>query len=97
MTDQLKGKIAIVTGGGSGIGRAIALGFGREGASVAVTDLASVKSSGVDAALAAFASRPALDVVTSVSAGVHPQQRTDLPRSHSSAALPFVRSVVLRV
>jgi 2-hydroxycyclohexanecarboxyl-CoA dehydrogenase len=35
----LKGKIAIVTGAGSGIGRAIALRLGAEGASVGVFDI----------------------------------------------------------
>ena len=36
---RLEGKIAAITGGGSGIGRACALAFAREGADVAVGDL----------------------------------------------------------
>jgi NAD(P)-dependent dehydrogenase (short-subunit alcohol dehydrogenase family) len=36
----LKNKVAIVSGGGSGIGRAVALAYAREGASVVVSDIA---------------------------------------------------------
>jgi NAD(P)-dependent dehydrogenase (short-subunit alcohol dehydrogenase family) len=38
MSGLLDGHIAAITGGGSGIGRAIALGYAREGASVLVLD-----------------------------------------------------------
>jgi 2-hydroxycyclohexanecarboxyl-CoA dehydrogenase len=38
---KLKGKTAVVTGGGGGIGRATALALAREGANVAVVDIAA--------------------------------------------------------
>lgn len=44
---RLKDKVAIVTGGAQGIGRAIALGMGREGAKVVLADLQGAKAKAV--------------------------------------------------
>jgi NAD(P)-dependent dehydrogenase (short-subunit alcohol dehydrogenase family) len=41
MTRRLEGKVAVVTGGSSGIGRSTALAFAREGARVVVADVSA--------------------------------------------------------
>src|SRR5688572_30480655 len=48
---SIHGKVAVITGGGRGIGRALALALGREGCRVAIGD--------VDAASAASAAQEA--------------------------------------
>src|SRR3982074_1191351 len=87
MGDRLKGKRAFVTAGAAGIGRASAIAFAREGASVFATDideksLAALKSEGISdvakldvrdtAAVAAMAKRVGnTDILLNAAGFVH--------------------------
>src|SRR5262245_19439055 len=65
MTGLIEQHIAVVTGGGSGIGRAIALGYAKEGAQVAVLDASGEAADATAKAITAAggkASRLRLDV-----------------------------------
>jgi len=62
---RLEGKVAVVTGGAQGIGRAIALGLGREGAKIVVADLQAEKAREVAGELHALGSE-ALSVEVNV-------------------------------
>ena len=86
MSDRLKGKRAFVTAGAAGIGRACALAFAREGATVFATDLneagvMELKQDGIDvakldvrdsAAVAAMAKRVgSVDILLNAAGFVH--------------------------
>src|SRR5687767_3189952 len=44
MGDKLNNKVAVITGGGQGIGRGIALAFASEGARIAILDIDGEKA-----------------------------------------------------
>lgn len=63
MAGSLEAKVAIVTGGGSGIGRATALRFAAEGAAVVVADISADAAAAVAAEISAAGGRAAARTV----------------------------------
>lgn len=55
--DELSGRVAVVTGGGSGIGRGLALGLASEGMTVAVADVQTPNAEAVAAEVEAAGGR----------------------------------------
>lgn len=55
---SLKGKLVVVTGGGSGIGAALTEGFAQQGAKVVFLDVADADSRALEASLSSLAPAP---------------------------------------
>lgn len=66
---SLAGQVALVTGGGSGIGRACAIAFAEQGAKVAVLDRDATASEGVAAEIGSAAMACVLDVTDAAVVG----------------------------
>lgn len=70
MTARLQGRVAIVTGGGSGIGKAIAMRLAGDGASVAIVDIQGAEQSAAQVASATGERTLALPVDVAIEADV---------------------------
>lgn len=68
MSGLLQGRIAVVTGAGSGIGQAIALGYAREGANVVVLDINAETAAATAKSIQAAGGKAAASGSTSPSA-----------------------------
>lgn len=95
--DRLKGKVAIITGAGSGIGRAVAFEFAREGARVVVNDrrtdgmaeetVAAIRAAAGQAVHIAADVALEQDVVRLVQAAVHTYGRLDIMVNNAGVSI----------
>jgi 3-oxoacyl-[acyl-carrier protein] reductase len=85
MSDRLNGKVAIVTGAGSGMGEAITRTYAREGAKVAVLDINEQAAQRVAASIGANATPVACDVT----------RRDDLDRAVAATLNAFGKVDIL--
>jgi meso-butanediol dehydrogenase / (S,S)-butanediol dehydrogenase / diacetyl reductase len=73
---RLEGKVAVVTGGGSGIGRGIVLAMAQEGADIAIPDIQVMNADKVSAEVKALG-RKALAMKTDVTSAADVKAMTD--------------------
>jgi NAD(P)-dependent dehydrogenase (short-subunit alcohol dehydrogenase family) len=101
---DMKDKIALVTGGSSGIGRATALAFAREGAKVAVADLnaiggqetvSSIKDAGGEACFIEADMGQAASVEAMVQKTVETFGRLDYSHNNAGVEGPLTRTAEL--
>lgn len=98
MAGQLEGKVSLVTGGGSGIGKSTALEFAREGAKVVVADVNSaggeetvtqIRSGGGEAIFVHADVSRAAHAEAMVEAAVEAYDRLDC--AHNNAGIEGIR------
>src|SRR5450830_610759 len=98
----VEGKIALVTGAGSGIGRASARAFAREGAKVVVVDVvvgggeetvAMIKADGGDAVFVRCDVSSAAEVEAAVKSAVDPDGRLDCAHNNAGIEGPMTSTV----